>query len=97
MGNDTKTIEEQLNKDFSSLYEWFIDNRISTKPYTLEKTKQNLLFFVLTATSNTEVNLVSDLEIKSNSTAWELNQGIYLMFLQKNPRLEKYSLSPMED
>ena len=26
---DTKTIEEQLNSDFNSLCEWFIDNKLS--------------------------------------------------------------------
>ena len=28
-GKDTKTIEEQLNRDFNSLCEWFIDNKLS--------------------------------------------------------------------
>ena len=28
-GKDIKTIEDQLNKDFSSLCEWFIDNKLS--------------------------------------------------------------------
>ena len=28
-GKDTETIEEQLNKDFNSLCEWFIDNELS--------------------------------------------------------------------
>ena len=27
-GKDIKTIEDQLNKDFSSLCEWFIDNKL---------------------------------------------------------------------
>ena len=29
IGKDTKTIEEQLNRDFNSLCEWFIDNKLS--------------------------------------------------------------------
>ena len=29
MGKDIKTIEDQLNRDFSSLCEWFIDNKLS--------------------------------------------------------------------
>ena len=29
MGKDIKTIEEQLNTDFSSLCDWFIDNKLS--------------------------------------------------------------------
>ena len=27
---DTKVIEEQLNKDFTNLCEWFVDNKLST-------------------------------------------------------------------
>ena len=29
MGKDTKTIKDQLNKDFNSVCEWFIDNKLS--------------------------------------------------------------------
>ena len=29
MGKDSKTIEEELNRDFNSLCEWFIDNKLS--------------------------------------------------------------------
>ena len=29
MGKDTKTIEEQLNRDFNFLCEWLIDNKLS--------------------------------------------------------------------
>ena len=29
MGKDTKTIEEELKRDFNSLYEWFIDSKLS--------------------------------------------------------------------
>ena len=28
-GKDSKTIEDQLNEDFNSLCEWFIDNKLS--------------------------------------------------------------------
>ena len=29
MGKDIKTIEERLNTDFSSLWDWFIDNKLT--------------------------------------------------------------------
>ena len=41
MGKDTKTIEEQLNRDFNSLCEWFIDNKLSIH-FGEEKTKSIL-------------------------------------------------------
>ena len=41
MGKDTKTIEEQLNRDFNFLCEWFIDNKLSIH---LAKIKQNLFY-----------------------------------------------------
>ena len=47
MGKDTKTIEEQLNKDFNSLCEWFIDNKLSIH-FGEEKTK-----FILFGTKGT--------------------------------------------
>ena len=40
-GKDTKTIEEQLNKDFNSLCECFIDNKLSIH-FGKEKTKSIL-------------------------------------------------------
>ena len=40
-GDDIKTIEDQLNKDFSSLCEWFIDNKLSTH-FGEQKTKSIL-------------------------------------------------------
>ena len=40
-GKDTKTIEEQLNRDFNSLCEWFIDNKLSIH-FGEEKTKSIL-------------------------------------------------------
>ena len=41
MGKDTKTIEEQLNRDFNSLCEWFIDNKLSIH---FGEEKQNLFY-----------------------------------------------------
>ena len=40
MGKDIKTIEDQLNKDFTSLCEWFIDNKLSIH-FGEQKTKLN--------------------------------------------------------
>ena len=37
-GKDIKTIKEQLNTDFSSLCDWFIDNKLSVH-FGDEKTK----------------------------------------------------------
>ena len=40
-GKDTKTIEEQLNTDFSSLCDWFIDNKLRVH-FGVKKTKSQL-------------------------------------------------------
>ena len=47
MGKDTKTIEEQLNRDFNSLCQWFIDNKLSIH---FGKEKQNLFYLGLKGT-----------------------------------------------
>ena len=39
-----KTIEEHLNRDFSTLVDWFVDNRLSM--YILVRTKQNPFCFL---------------------------------------------------
>ena len=36
---DTKSTEDQLNKDFNSLCDWFIDNKLTTIHFGEEKTK----------------------------------------------------------
>ena len=41
MGKDIKTIEEQFNTDFSSLCDWFIDNKLSVH---FGDEKQSILF-----------------------------------------------------
>ena len=41
VGEYTKTIEEQLNRDFNSLCEWLIDNKLSIH-FGEEKTKSIL-------------------------------------------------------
>ena len=40
MGKNIQKIEEQLNSDFTSLCEWFIDNKLSVH-FGEEKTKVN--------------------------------------------------------
>ena len=40
-GKDINTIEEQLNTDFSSLCDWFVDNKLSVH-FGEEKTKSIL-------------------------------------------------------
>ena len=42
IGKDIKTIEDQLNKDFSSLCEWFIDNNCK---HTLWRTENQINSF----------------------------------------------------
>ena len=41
MGKNTKTIEEQLNRDFNSVCEWFVDNKFNIH-FGEEKTKSIL-------------------------------------------------------
>ena len=43
MGKDIKTIEDQLNRDFSSLCEWFIDNKLSI--HLGEQKTKSILFW----------------------------------------------------
>ena len=45
MRKDIKTIEDQLNRDFSSLCEWLIDNKLSIN---LGEQKTNQFFLVPT-------------------------------------------------
>ena len=42
MGKNTKEIEDKLNRDFSSLCEWFVDTKL-TEYFGEEKTKSILL------------------------------------------------------
>ena len=66
MGKDTKTIEEQLNRDFNSLCEWFIDNKLSIH-YGEEKTKS-----ILSGTKGhlkiRQILTLNTVILKSNST-----------------------------
>ena len=67
MGKDIKTIEDQLNKDFSSLCKWFIDNKLSIH-FGEQKTK-SILFGTTKKLKNSR-NLdirYKDIEIKQHS------------------------------
>ena len=64
MGKDIKTIEDQLNRDFSSLCEWFIDNKLSIH---LGEQKTKSILFGTTKTLKNSRNLdirYEDIEIK---------------------------------
>ena len=52
MGKDSKIIGDQLNKDFNSLCEWFIDNKLSIH-FGEEKTK-SILFGTKHSTAVTQ-------------------------------------------
>ena len=66
-GKDIKTIEEQLNTDFSSLCYWFIDNKLSVH-FGEEKTK-SILFGTKRQLKNQRdlVLRYGDIEIKQHS------------------------------
>ena len=68
-GKDIKTIEEQLNTDFSSLCDWFIDNKLSVH-FGEEKTK-SILFGTKRQLKNQRDLVVryGDIEIKQHSNA----------------------------
>ena len=67
MGKDTKAIEEQLNRDFNSLCEWFIDNKLSIH-FGDEKTKSILFGTKGHLKNQTDLNIKYD-DIKIKSTA----------------------------
>ena len=67
MGKDTKTIEEQLNRDFNSLWEWVIDNKLSIH-IGEEKTKSNL-FGTKGHLKIRQILTLNTVILKSNSTA----------------------------
>ena len=67
MGKDTKTIEEQLNRDFNSLCEWFIDNTLSIH-FGEEKTKSILFGTKGHLNNQTDLNIkYGDIKIKQHS------------------------------
>ena len=67
MGKDIQKIEEQLNSDFTSLCEWFIDNNLSVY-FGEEKTKSILFGTKLQLKDQRDFNLkYGDMEIKQHS------------------------------
>ena len=67
MGKDSKTIEEQLNRDFNSLCEWFIDNKLSIL-FGEEKTKSILFGTKGHLNNQTDLNIkYGDIKIKQHS------------------------------
>ena len=67
MGKNIKKIEEQLNSDFTSLCEWFIDNKLSVH-FGEEKTKSILFGTKRQLKDQRDLNLkYGDIEIKQHS------------------------------
>ena len=67
MGKDTKTIEEQLNRDFNSLCEWFIDNKLSIH-FGEEKAKSILFGTKGHLKNQKDLNIkYGDIKIKQHS------------------------------
>ena len=67
MGKDTKTIEEQLDRDFNSLCKWFIDNKFSIH-FGKEKTKCILFGTKGHLKSQTDLNIkYGDIKLKQHS------------------------------
>ena len=66
-GKDINTIEEQLNTDFSSLCDWFIDNKLSVH-FGEEKTKSILFGTKRQLKNQRDLDLrYGDIEIKQHS------------------------------
>ena len=67
MGENIQKIEEQLNSDFTSLCEWFIDNKLSVH-FGGEKTKSILFGTKRQLKDQRDLNLkYGDIEIKQHS------------------------------
>ena len=67
MGKNIQKIEEQLNSDFTSLCEWFIDNKLSVH-FGEEKTKSILFGTKRQLKDQRDLNLkYGDIEIKQHS------------------------------
>ena len=67
MGKDINTIEEQLNTDFSSLCDWFVDNKLSVH-FGEEKTKSILFGTKRQLKNQRDFDLrYGDIEIKQHS------------------------------
>ena len=59
-GKDIKTIKDQLNKDFNSIFEWFIDNKLSIH-FGKEKTK-SVLFGTIYRKFSSNAKLTTTIE-----------------------------------
>ena len=67
MGKDINTIEEQLNTDFSSLCDWFVDNKLSVH-FGEEKTKSILFGTKRQLKNRRDLDVrYGDIEIKQHS------------------------------
>ena len=67
MGKDTKTIEEQLNRDFNSLCKWFIDTKLSIH-FGEERTKSILFDTKVYLKSRTDLDIkYGDIKIKQHN------------------------------
>ena len=67
IGKDIKTLEDQLNKDFSSLCEWFIDNKLSIR-FGGQETKSILFGTTKRLKNSRNLNIrCKDIEIKQHS------------------------------
>ena len=88
-GKDIKTIEEQLNTDFSSLCDWFIDIKLSVH-FGEEKTKSILFGTKRQLKNQKDLDLrYGDIEIKRHSKVTYLGCILEMIFLE-NPRPQKY-------
>ena len=76
MGKDIQKIEEQLNSDFTSLCEWFIDNKLSVH-FGEEKTKSILFGTKRQLKDQRDLNLkYGDIEIKQHSKVTYLGYSL---------------------
>ena len=76
MGKDIQKLEEQLNSDFTSLYEWFIDNKLSVH-FGEEKMKSILFGTKRQLKDQRDLNLkYGDIEIKQHSKVTYLERTL---------------------
>ena len=89
MGKNIQKIEEQLNSDFTSLCDWFIDNKLSVH-FGEEKTKSILFGTKRQLTDQRDLNLkYGDIEIKQHSRVTYLDVSLTI-FYQGSIWLQKY-------
>ena len=89
MGKDTQTIEEQLGRDFNSLCEWFIDNKLSIH-FAQEITKSILFGTKGHLKNQTDLNIkYGDIKIKQHSKVTYLGCIYLTIICPENPWLQK--------